>query len=310
MAEQNADTLLAQTLLALAMDLMASEGPVPTSRLARLHFPGISRDAARKKLARAREMLRSCGLIVEQSVSRRSSTWAVDPACYLENALDPNDISIVCLLASPLLRDESFPHRNNLRFALLKLGDSPTSDVATPPVLDDHTLETVRACLSARRFLEIDYEDAQGRPSHRRVAPLGLFEFRDHSYLVCNTSPELDPDGIRTLRCDRMSHARKRNESFTPPHGFDLNEYRLLPFQMGRTIACATFELPESTLALLLETTLGKGELYREDNRLFWNVDISNFDDAAAWAIAHGLHPAQPAELVSAWRGLLRGCLA
>ena len=310
MAEHNADTQLAQSLLALAMDLMSSPAPVPTARLAERHFPGLSREAARKKLVRAREALASCGLAVEQSRSQEGTLWSVNPSCYPTAGLEPNDASIVWLLTSPQLRDESFPHRGNLRFALMKLGDSPALTGEKAPVLDNHAIETVRACLDARRCLELDYEDAAGNLTHRRVAPLGLFEFRTYTYLVCNVDPSLCADGIRTLRCDRMSHVSKTAATFEAPADFDVNEYRLLPFQMGPAIARCTFALPEGTRAVLLETTLGKGRLYREDERLLWDIDVSSFDDAAAWAAAHGVRPVSPCELVERWRERLRGCLA
>ena len=310
MAEHNSDKQLAQTLLALAMDLMSASSPIPASRLINRHFPGISSEAARKKLSRARETLASCGLIVAQTQTEDGTAWSVDPSCYPEGALEPNDASIVQLLTSPLLRDGSFPHRTNLRYALLKLGSAPAGRAGEAPLLDDHVLETVRACLGNHLMLELDYEDAHGQLSHRLVAPLGLFDFRDYTYLVCSASGPKDGDGIRTLRCDRMSHCRKTRKSFTPPADFDVNEYRLLPFQMGPTIARCTFSVPEGTAASLIETTLGKGRLYKSGNQLLWEVDVSSFDDAAAWAIAHGLSPEAPAELVGRCHGLLRGCLA
>lgn len=310
MEDLNKDEQRAQKLLALAMDLMSSPAPIPTARLMERHFTGLSHEAARKQLARAREALATCGLIIEQTRTRKGTLWSVDPACYPLEGLDQNDASVVQLLTVPLLRDESFPHRGNLRFALMKLGNSPTLTSEKPPILDDHTLEAVRACLDTHHILKLDYEDAAGKLTHRRVAPLGLFEFRAFTYLVCNVSPAMDPDGIRTLRCDRMSHASKTSATYQVPADFDVNEYRLLPFQMGPSIARCTFALPESTQALLVETTLGKGELYTSGNQRLWDVEASSFDDAAAWAIAHGLTPMAPDELVERWHERLRGCLA
>lgn len=310
MEDLNKDEQRARKLLALAMDLMSSPAPVPTARLVERHFPGLASEAARKKLVRAREALATCGLIIKQTRTRKGALWSIDPACYPLKGLDRNDASVIQLLTSPLLRDESFPHRANLRFALMKLGDSPALTSEKPPILDDHTLEAVRACLDTHHMLKLDYEDAAGRLTHRRVAPLGLFEFRAYTYLVCSTDLSLGADGIRTLRCDRMSHASKIAATFEMPADFDVNEYRLLPFQMGPSIARCTFALPKSTRALLVETTLGKGTLYTSDDQLLWDVDVSNFDDAAAWAIAHGLTPMEPGELVERWRERLRGCLA
>ena len=310
MTDNNADKQLAQTLLALSMDLMSSDSPIPTARLIKRHFPNISPEAARKKLSRSREMLTACGLIIVQSKTQAGTAWALDPACYPQGKATHEDVNVIHLLTAPMLRDESFPHRSNLRFALMKLGGSPIQSTAKPPMLDDHVLDTVRSCLDTHRMLEVDYEDAEGNLTHRRVAPLGLFDFRSNSYLVCNAHSPQGQSGIRTLRLDRMSHARKTREGFEPPSDFDVNEYRLLPFQMGPTIARCTFCVPETTRALLVETTLGKGRFRRSGKTLLWDIDVSNFDDAASWAIAHGLQPVAPTEVVERWRALLGGCLS
>lgn len=310
MTDQNADKTLAQTLLALAMDLMSSSAPVPVSRLRERHFPELKSEAARKKLARARETLESCGLIIVQARVNGASAWSVDPRCYPVGELERNDAEIVRLLTSPLLGDEGFAHRGDLRFALMKLGVSPTNKGADGLVEDNHVLETLRHCLGSRRMVELDYEDAEGNVTHRCVAPLGLFDLRGHTYLVCSNDGSADEDSIRTLRADRASHARRTNDTFDYPADFDVNDYRLLPFQLGRPVADCTFRVPEGAVPRLVEITLGEGRLYDGDGGTLWDVSASNLNDAASWAIAHGLIPVAPAELVGCWYQLLRGCLA
>ena len=311
MSDRNADKTLAQTLLALAMDLMSSNAPVPVSRLRERHFPGLKSEAARKKLARARETLEACGLIIVQTRSAAGAAWAVDPRCYPAGELETNDAGVVGLLTSPLLGDEGFAHRGDLRFALMKLGVS-TGGTATADgiVEDDHALETLRHCLASRRMVELDYEDAEGTETHRRVAPLGLFDLRGHTYLVCGGDETCINDGIRTLRCDRISHARRTNDAFDYPRDFDVNDYRVLPFQLGPAVAECTFRVSADAAPRLVETTLGEGRLYEEKEVILWDVSASDLDDAAAWAIAHELTPVAPVELVERWRCLLRGCLA
>ena len=310
MPDINADKLLAQTLLALAMDLMSATAPVPVSRLKARHFPGLQSEAARKKLARAREMLESCGLIIVAGRANGTPSWSVDPRCFPDGRLEATDAEVVRLLTAPLLQDEGFAHRGDLRFALMKLGVSSAGANATPPVEDDHVLETLRHCLGSRRMVELDYEDVEGRRTHRTVAPLGLFDLRGHTYLVCDRDGMMAAGGIRTLRCDRMSHARKSSDTYDYPTDFDVNDYRLLPFQMGRPVADCTFRIPSGVTPSLVEATLGEGHIREDGDDTLWDVPASDIGDAASWAIAHGLIPVAPAELIERWRGLLGGCLS
>lgn len=310
MTDQSADKTLAQTLLALAMDLMSSDTPVPVARLRERHFPELRSEAARKKLSRARETLESCGLTIRQSRVNGAVAWSVDPNCYPNGRLEKNDVEVVRLLVSPLLGDGGFAHRGDLRFALMKLGASPSASNAEGLLEDNHVLETLRHCLGSRRMVELDYEDAEGNKTHRRVAPLGLFDLRGHTYLVCSNDGTGGAESIRTMRADRMSHARRTNDAFDYPDGFDVNDYRLLPFQMGAPVAVCTFRVPEGVSSRLVEITLGEGRLYDGEDGALWDVSASNLDDAAAWAIAHGLIPKAPTGLVESWLRLLRGCLA
>ena len=308
MPDLNADKTLAQTLLALAMDLMSSDTPIPVSRLRERHFPGLRSEAARKKLARARERLESCGMLIVQSRMNGVLSWSVDPRCYPQGELERTDVEVVRLLTSPLLGDMGFAHRGDLRFALMKLGASPAG-LPEGLVEDNHVLETLRHCLGARRMVELDYEDAQGNETHRRVAPFGLFDLRGHTYLVCGTNGSCDKGDIRTLRTDRMSHARRTNDAFDYPADFDVNDYRLLPFQLGAPVAKCTFRIPDGANSRLVEVTLGEGHIHGDESGTLWDVSASDLDDAAAWAIAHGLVPVAPAELVGCWKRLLGGCL-
>ena len=310
MPDQSADKTLAQTLLALAMDLMSSNAPVPTSRIKERHFPGLQSEAARKKLSRARDALESCGLTIGQTRVNGAVAWYVDERCYPSGDVLPTDTKLAGLLAAPLLEDEGFAHRGDLRFALLKLGVSPKSAGTATTVEDNHVLETLRQCLGAHRKVELDYEDASGKRTHRTVAPFGLFDLRGHTYLVCDGDGTMTPEGIRTLRCDRMSHARKTGDTYDIPADFDVNDYRLLPFQLGKPVAECTFRVPAGTSSQLVEITLGEGRIHESEGVTRWEVEASDLDGAASWAIAHELVPESPAELVSGWRRLLRGCLA
>ena len=309
MPDASSDRTSAQTILALAMDLMSADTPVPTARLKSRHFADLSPEAARKGLSRAKDALAACGLIISEHRTKDGAAWSVDPACYPEDTGTPKDTLLIHLLAEPLLSDSGFPHRTDLRFALMKLGSAPAFAGVVPNMVVSHAFETVLACLDESRLVELNYTDARGNESHRTVAPLGLFDLRGHSYLVCSMGDVDNPSTYRTLRCDRISNASRTNVSFVPPADFDVNDYRLLPFQLGPAVATCMFRLPSGDNARFVEATLGEGRLYERDGAYYWDVSASDLHDAAAWAIAHNLRPMEPPELVDTWRELLRGCL-
>ena len=309
MADQNADASLAQTQLAILMDLMAQKAPTPVSAIKARHYQDPTTEAARKRLGRVKNALEEAGAIINESKCAAGTAWSLDPASYPDDLLAPAEAQMVYLLCEPLLYDSGFAHRADLRIALMKLGSFPQKS-SIPDVIITHDLEMLAYCLNANLLVSLDYEDAEGNLSHRVVAPLGFFDLRGHTYLVCDTDIDDPEAGIRTLRCDRISHATKTSTSFVPPEDFDVNEYRRLPFQLGKPVAQCTFAVPEDARQRLSEATLGAGRVYTTEEGTFWEIPAASLDDAASWAIAHELIPKAPEGLVMRWRELLRGCLA
>ena len=130
---------------------------------------------------------------------------------------------------------------------------------------------------------------------------------RSTIYVVCariDDAGELIPDSERTYRIDRIDSARRiEHIVFEIPAGFDVNAFRKLPFQIGPSAIDCTFSIPEQLSGSFPALTCGKGSF--EEDGLIWHIDAADLDSAAAWAIAYGIRPLAPEELVSAWRARL-----
>ncbi len=84
------------------------------------------------------------------------------------------------------------------------------------------TLDAVRAAVNGRRVLALVYRDAEGRPSRRRVRPLGLFFWGKVWTLAAWC--ELRED-FRHFRIDRMDEAKATPERFEDTPGRTLADF-------------------------------------------------------------------------------------
>ena len=94
------------------------------------------------------------------------------------------------------------------------------------------------------------------------------------------------------------------------PEDFSAASWRRLPFQLGEPTGTASFRVPREREADLRRAAGGRGAFSEREGALFWEVDPSDMAAAASWAVAHGIEPVAPVELVRAARELLEGVVA
>lgn len=309
----------ARRLLSLAVEFMNARDGLRSSYLRETIYAGKSQDTYRKTFSRDRATLAVCGIVVKRERTREGDfLWRVDEhASYAHGAeLDTRDALALDIACLPLLDDPTFPYRDDLRIALAKI-DRAFVDAGAPlraaPARDDRVLSAVRTCLASSHAARICYRDAAGNHSERVVAPYGLFGLRGELYLV---GPRLDDagqvveDSMRTYRVSRMEKVQELHDvAYEVPADFCVADYRKLPFQLGPTRFVATFEVPAKAVAELPSVSLGRGQVQRDGNKVLWLVDVSDTSGAASWAVAQGLVPVGPGELVDAWKSVLEGVL-
>ncbi len=317
-----ADERRAGRATTLAVFFANASAPVPTSAIEERFYAELSEENRRKTFTRDRALLAEAGFHIREAgsrpVGRRGSEklWVADEEANFSTGAELEPLEAIALDAAcqPLLEEPGFMLAGALRRALAKIdrtfGD-PEQAVQTNAPQVDATAMVMQACIEDELVADVAYCDASGKRSERRFAPLGTFTLRGHGYVVGDMVGEDEGTAVRrTLRLDRIENAVGTRQKYAAPADFNINDYRVLPFQIGDAQLEAVFLVPEDREADLRRASLGKGELRREDGRLTWRVDAASAEDAAAWAVAQGIRPLAPAELVDAWNRCLEGVLA
>ena len=315
----NDDDEQARRILSLALEFMNSRQAVSSTRIAQDIYPGLTPDSFRKAFLRDRKSLEDIGITLESE--RRAggeAYWtADDTASFAEGTgLGVEDALVIDLACQPLLGDPEFPLRDELRFALAKI-DTAFGDVSYPAgqgvLHDDKIVSTLRSCARSCHAVRMTYTDAAGRSSERTIAPYGFYGIRGSLYLVAPRVEEgvVVNGSTRVYNVARVSGVREvTSVSFSVPSDFSIESYRQLPFQLGPVACEATFEVPVVEISEIERLSMGRGRFSMGEKDVTWTVDASNVGDAASWAIANGLRPIAPKELVDEGSARLEGAIA
>ena len=314
--ELNADELKAERILGIAMGFMNIDHPITSKQVSEAFYPDDEGDAFKRKFLRDRDQLASCGIVIRQAGEREGDAlWQLDAASSYPSAerLPVRQAAVIELACRPLLSDPTFPYTEALATALAKVVGSfdgvrpgrPAELMRQGPIM-----RTLRRCLAQRRLVRVSYLDAKGSKSERELAAYGFFGLRGRMYLVAADAANMGMPP-KTFRCDRVRKATEvRGSSYEIPDDFDVDDFMLLPFQIGPAVCAATFVVPDGRIHDLRHDSLGKGTLERRGDEWRWRVGVSDIDGAAAWAISEGIRPKAPQELVLAWREALEGVIA
>ncbi len=181
-----------------------------------------------------------------------------------------DEAAFLRVACASLLQDASYPRKTELLGALARLSDElevpdtllPLLDAGSPTSAPPSPLGKVRSALKKPSALVFSYTDARGASSRRTVAPLRIFTFNKHIYLVARDAGGEaggearageaggerrcagkrgatgenagDADGLRVFRLDRMSSVKGGGK--LPAGAFDMrgvDAWPCLPFQFS-----------------------------------------------------------------------------
>ena len=310
-AELNDDDEKARRILSLALEFMNTGQAISSTRIAQDIYPGLSPDSFRKAFARDRKNLCDFGFVHESKRGPgEEACWSADiERSFAQGAdLDVKDALVMDIACQPILGDPEFPLRDELRFALAKI-DTAFGDIAYPAgprvLRDDRILSVLRSCAHVCHAAHMTYTDAAGKQSERVVAPYGFYGMRGSLYMVAPlvSGGSVVDGSVRVYNVSRVDAASEEPKTrFSVPQDFSVDDYRRLPFQFGPTTCVATFEAPASSIQEVEGLSFGRGRCVTDGNAVVWTVDVSDVGDAASWAIASGVRPTAPRELVDEWR--------
>lgn len=308
--------------------------PLPDIRAAmKEDYEGKSGEAAQRMFERDKALLEDLGIPIEwvpaeEDADPESGGYRIDKKRFFlsEVKLAPQEMAVVLLAGSPLLEQEGFPYRHELRLALNKLklgaGDvlGATHVTVNVPVVHggasvERALEVLAEALAKRKRVTFEYRDQAGSGSKREVDPYGIFCSGGGWYLVGLSHERGAPRQFAVHRMEKLAinPAKPRNADFEVPKSFDLDEHAHRPPwrwerhpPMRAVIDCA----PE--VAWLAERKLGvSAKPAGEWQRL--TVDgVTNVDALADWALgfADRVRAVEPKELRDALRSRLERILA
>ena len=313
------DERRAQRACELAAFFMNALAPQPTSAVYERFYAELEPANQRKTFGRDRELLASLGVVIaDAGWGDGEKLWRVDEEASFASGVELGALEAIALdvACQPLLADGGFAHGEALRHALAKIdrtfGDADQA-VETSAPERGRAVKTLLDCAQQGNVALVTYRDAQGHQTKREFAPYGTFSCRNKGYVVGDF---LEDGGAarRTLRLDRVAQARPTARAFRAPDDFCIDDYLLLPFQIGKTTCRAAFLVPGQQQEALRAASLGKGRFRRSgdngaEGNLTWSVEVSSVDDAACWAVAQGIAPLSPSELVDAWRACLDSSL-
>lgn len=309
----NEDDLKATRLASLAALFMTSPGPHATNTLLDACYAEIeNRDSALKALRRDLPDLAKIGIVVEEGPRKgRQKTWVANTEASFArgaelNARDAIALSIAC---QPVLDAPGFPLADELKFALAKI-DRAFGSTSVPYRPEQRSAgpeaAAIKRAVDECLALDVIYADAQGNETDRTVEPYGAFSLRGRGYLVGRISRGRGEGEVRTLRLDRIRSIRiDESARFEAPRGFSIEDWKVLPFQIGPATCNALIFVPEDEVSALEVARMGKGRLEAYDGGRLWRVEISDVEACARWSAAHGLRPRAPESLVGAWHSIL-----
>lgn len=317
-----------ERLVNLALLLASCPRPLTAEqcRSAGLGYPTEQDDAAFIRMfERDKDALRASGLVIDVTDDGGTEAYRLNAeATYARPVeLAADEVAAIRTVAAALADDVSFPFRQDLAFALGKLGATGAEgSFATTELAEDDgsagrslDARALAEAVQTRKTVTFDYTNAAGETRRRTVDPYGVF-FREGVWYV--TGRDQDADSIKTFAVSRVwdldvNPSRPRTPDFDRPQGFDVREHEFLPFQIGTASATARIRFEPDVAWRAHGLARGRGSLDElPDGSVVWTVPVADFRRLASWLVNEGpgLLPVEPPELLTIISDGLRAVVA
>lgn len=301
----------------LALDLV--DGSALTAQQVRgRYYAGVSASSFHKTFKRDRDALAAEGIHLIEEPLGTAKIWKLDRKRSLArlSAIADEEARVAATLLRPLVDNGGTSDRSELGCAVARIGR--TVDNALLPKTERscsrQVLSAVAEGLKTRRPCELAYTAAgEQAPRTRTLLTYGIFELGGNVYAVGLRRREGTPDALRTLNLGRASQALVRSDQsrYDIPPDFDVNDYRLLPFELGdEEPTLAQIYISRSCAAAFKEQARKRGRQHsKQGGAIDWAIEVRNTQACASWCVEVGALPISPRPLVSAWEQLLKGGL-
>lgn len=182
--------------------------------------------------------------------------------------------------------------RDIVRRIAWSIPDDPAAAIATA---DAGARDAIRAALidaaHRHRRIELSYLKPDARePEPRRLDPYVVVHAEGRVYAI---GRDVEADGIRVFRVDRVLDARTLDDAFTVPHGFDPSDY-LDGGRVYRADDPIDVTVRYSPRVARWVTERGEGTIQDDGS-----VTVSHAVADPGWIVRHVLHYGPDAEIVA-----------
>lgn len=276
-------------------------------------YSDMSEGSFHKTFKRDRDALADQGIYVVERRDGTAKRWRLDRRRTLANlgAIADDDARALAVLLRAAASDPAYAAGGALGQAAARIGrELGEPEQANSAPCSPETLAVVTDSLRRHLPCELIYRSlADEEPTRRLMRPYGLFELAGSTYLVGLRERGGTEPAVRTLNLGRVDSANLRPDlpGYSVPDGFSVEDYRLLPFEIGDERPYrASFRVPREAFASFARAVRRRGELSRKrGGSADYLVHVRDTSVAAAWAVEVGAIPLAPRPLVSAWTGLL-----
>lgn len=292
-----------ERLVNLAMYLSAAREPVSAYDVRTNvdgYAPAEEQDEAAylRMFERDKDDLRAAGFAIETDSDDRylldtEATFAA------EISLSAEEYAALRATTAALMDDPAFPFTSDLRFALAKVSDSPSS----PPIhasaaiadecpdLQGRAVATLTEALAAAKYVSFMYTNSRGLTAAHEVDPYGLFAREGRWYMV---GRDRERNEIRTYALARLSDlapnvTRPKSPDFERPEDFDVATYIRLPFQFGDDSFDAVLRFEPEILWRLPSLLGSRGKTTTAtDGSKTWEIAASSKKRLLRWTVENG----------------------
>lgn len=297
----------------LAIDFL-NEPQISSKKLRERYYNTVTPDSFHRTFKRDRVALEEAGLYLIEKKDGASKLWSLDKGASLANLGQISDTErrTIALLLRAYLTNPELDEMGTIGACIARIGQDSCAGLqqlpATEPLCQKEVLQKVGEAYRLRKPLRISYQSLQdASPVERTIQPWGIFSLGRNVYVVGLRSRKGSEDSLRTLNLERIKKAEIIDgaSTFEIPADFSVQDYRLLPFEIGPDEVSASFYV-DPIHASEFSSLVGKrGEFVSaKDGTTLWKVVVKDVLLAASWAIENGVLPTSPKQLIDAWQQL------
>lgn len=293
---------------------------ISSEELALRYYTTLSPESFHKTFKRDREALAKEGIYLTEQKEGSSKLWSLDRKKTLAatSQISETDRLTSALLLRAAQTNPALSQQNALGAAIARIGQASSAGTRSlpelPPLCNKEILGTITEAFERHVPTSIEYKSIADTKAHARILrPYGLFTLGRSMYVVGLRSQDETEDAIRTYNLERISKATLLEElsTYSIPHDFSVEDYRLLPFEIGAE--------PTQVFAVHIEpnnrgyfsSLVGKRGVFEEanDGSAIWRISIHDSYSAASWAIEADVVPLAPESVKTIWTNIIKGAL-